>query len=649
MNTPDDPLPASSAPDGYATRYGDTPADPDATGGPTPTPSTDPDATRYLSASIDPDATEYKLRQSETTRTAARWTLPCRFGEYELLDEIARGGMGVVYKARQTFGVRERLVALKMIRAGRLDSPEAVERFLHESHAAAALDHACIVPIYDIGEIDDRHYFTMPLLTGGTLADRVREGPLPPQVAARFLRQVAEALQHAHERGIIHRDLKPGNVLLATCRGAPDGTDRAEKDDYSHPSHEIVPKVTDFGLARTGESSLSITGEALGTPSYMPPEQARGQLKAMGPRSDVYGLGAVLYCLLTGRPPFHSADRLETMRQVCETEPVPPRLLNPHVPRDLETICLKCLEKEVDKRYDSAAEVVAELGRYERGEPVRSRPVSGAERAWRWCKRNPVVAGLAMLAAMLLLALSVVSVLFALYVADKERKARNRADAAEESLKRLAAKLAVEVSDSGSKRVEHDLATKLSKANVRLERLETERAELAARLDAAKDDFAKMSKYVKAVERDLAEKEQHLKKVEKMTSAALEEKKELQGKLDVIARTMQETRLWFVLKNATEAPVRYKLRWLTWNGETVVGKEEKIAKKSSIRLSAPPGAIRIDVIYDMTLGAGEKHIHAQRINAQSFPAADDPKIINMDCKYTFEASRDRKILSLIWK
>jgi WD40 repeat protein len=394
MSAPDPHQPRSSPTpsDGDATRYPGKPADPDATGYRTP----DEDATRYRAAPADPEATGYTPTPTDCRRPAARRTLPCLFGDYELLEEIARGGMGVVYKARQRIGEGERLVALKMIREGRLASSEAVDRFLQEARAAATLDHPGIVPIYDIGECEERHYFTMPLLSGGSLADRVREGPLPPRLAARVVQQVAEAVQFAHEHHVIHRDLKPGNILLT---GSPRGngqTGSVGADEVTWPSGSLelgdglVAKVTDFGLARTRESGLSVTGEALGTPSYMPPEQARGQVRAMGPTSDVYGLGAVLYCLLTGRAPFQSSDPVETMRQVCEEEPVPPRQLNPAVPRDLAIICLKCLQKEPSRRYDRAAALVEDLRRWQVGKPITARQVGRIERSVKWVRRRPV-------------------------------------------------------------------------------------------------------------------------------------------------------------------------------------------------------------------------------------------------------------------
>jgi serine/threonine-protein kinase len=283
-----------------------------------------PHPTNYSDPAPDPAATGY----TPTFEQAAGQTslcLPCRFGKYELLEEIARGSMGIVFKARQEVPGGTRLVALKMILAGRLASPEAVRRFHKEIGAALKLEHPHIVPVYDVGEVSGQLYFTMRLVAGGSLQRPLDSGPLPPQVAARLVQQVAGAVQHAHEQGILHRDVKPHNILLQR-EGEADRPSIAEgPNGPGHVLLGLTPKLTDFGLARTLDSDLSVTGESMGTPSYMPPEQVRGQLRQIGPASDVYGLGAVLYCLLTGRPPFQSSDPYETMRQVCEEEPVPPR------------------------------------------------------------------------------------------------------------------------------------------------------------------------------------------------------------------------------------------------------------------------------------------------------------------------------------
>ncbi len=304
------------------------------------------------------------------------------FGDYELLTEIARGGMGVVYRARQN--KLNRIVALKMILAGQFASQVEVQRFHTEAAAAAQLDHPGIVPVYEVGEHQGQHFFSMGFVEGSSLAARITSGPLPPREAAGLLKLIAEAIAYAHSKGVIHRDLKPANVLL---------------------DKQGTPKVTDFGLAKNmeSESGLTRTGSVMGTPGYMPPEQAGGANEQVGPRSDVYSLGAMLYCLLTGRPPFQSANPLDTLLQVMTTEPVPPRQLNPQIPKDLETICVKCLQKDPSRRYESASALADDLGRYHRGEPIHARSISRSERTWRWCKRNPVVASLLAVSVTLLL------------------------------------------------------------------------------------------------------------------------------------------------------------------------------------------------------------------------------------------------------
>jgi WD40 repeat protein/serine/threonine protein kinase len=355
-------------------------------------------------------------------------TFPRRFGNYELLAEVARGGMGVVYKAR-LLGA-DRVVALKMILAGDFAAAGAVGRFRAEAKAAANLDHPGIVPIYDIGEAEGRPYFTMPLVEGGSLQQVVAAGPLPARAAARLVRQVAEAVQHAHERGVVHRDLKPSNVLLQPAAADGGGAAAGER------AGGLVPRLTDFGLARAvagAESGMTGTGDVLGTPGYMAPEQAAGRTREVGPRSDVYGLGALLYCLLTGRPPFQAATRLDTLVQVLSEEPVPPRRLNRQVPADLETVCLRCLAKELHRRYPTAKALAEELARFEAGRPVLARPMGRLERGWRWCRRNPALAAsLASVAGSLVLGIAVASWLAVRESEQADLAARREGEAREE-------------------------------------------------------------------------------------------------------------------------------------------------------------------------------------------------------------------------
>ena len=291
-----------------------------------------------------------------------------QFGDYEILNEIARGGMGVVFRARHLN--LNRTVALKMILDARLCSDQAIARFRTEAAAAAQLEHPGIVPIYEVGEIDGQHFFSMMLIETGCLKTRMHRQQLTPRESAQILSRIARIVQFAHSRNIVHRDLKPGNVLI---------------------DEDGQPRLTDFGLAKdlTDHSHLTSDGQVMGTPSYMSPEQATGRSEQVGPASDVYALGAILYHLLTGNPPFHEGSILKTLQQVVAEEPVSPRKHNPQIGLDLTTICLKCLEKAPELRYASAGELADDLDGYLRGEPISARAISWPERARRWCRRNP--------------------------------------------------------------------------------------------------------------------------------------------------------------------------------------------------------------------------------------------------------------------
>jgi WD40 repeat protein len=304
---------------------------------------------------------------------------------YELLGVLGRGGMGVVYKARQT--ALGRVVALKMVLGGGHARETDLARFRAEAQAIARLQHPNLVQVYEVGEYQGQPWFSMEYVAGGSLHEKIDGKPQPPRQAAELVRTLALALDAVHRQGVIHRDLKPANVMLTA-----DGT----------------PKVMDFGLAKDLESGAgpTVTGRVVGTPSYMAPEQARGQGWLIGPATDVYALGAVLYELLTGRPPFQGESAWDTVMQVTSRDPVPPRQLQPKAPRDLETVCLKCLEKDPKKRYPSAAALAEDLGRFLAGEPTKARPVGRLERAAKWARRRPAAAALLAVSALALLALT---------------------------------------------------------------------------------------------------------------------------------------------------------------------------------------------------------------------------------------------------
>jgi WD40 repeat protein/tRNA A-37 threonylcarbamoyl transferase component Bud32 len=339
------------------------------------------------------------------------------FGDYELLEEIARGGMGVVYRARQVS--LSRIVALKMILAGQLASARDVQRFHREAEAAATVDHPHIVPIYEVGEQDGQHYFSMKLIDGKSLAERGK-GPAASkeeqQAAARLVATVARAVHHAHQCGILHRDLKPGNILI-------DGQGQ--------------PHVTDFGLAKRfkGELRQTQTGAIVGTASYMSPEQARAE-KVLTTATDVYSLGAILYELLTGRPPFQAETTVETVLHVLEREPTRPRAVHAAIERDLETICLKCLQKEPARRYPSAQALAEDLERWLGGEPIHARPSSTWEQAIKWARRRPAVAALIFVSALAVAALLILGLFFSAELRVAYSKIGAKQAAADERLRR---------------------------------------------------------------------------------------------------------------------------------------------------------------------------------------------------------------------
>src|ERR1041384_6580850 len=310
------------------------------------------------------------------------------FGDYELLEEIGRGGQGVVFRARQKS--LNRTVALKVIGLGHWATDAHLKRFRREAEAAASLDHSGIVPIYEVGERDGSCYFSMKLIEGGQLDDVSKREPISIRRAVELIVKIARTVHYAHEHGILHRDIKPGNILL---------------------DQKGEPHLTDFGLARLVETESTVTRtlEVLGTPSYMAPEQAVGNNSAVGTSSDVYGLGAVLYQLLTGHPPFAGGTTYETIKLLLDTEPRQPRLWNSKIDRDLSTTCLKCLEKDPKRRYSSALALAEDLERWLRHEPILARRTGIFVRSAKWVRRNPTAT--ALLVALVALA-TTVAVLF---------------------------------------------------------------------------------------------------------------------------------------------------------------------------------------------------------------------------------------------
>jgi serine/threonine protein kinase len=321
------------------------------------------------------------LREKHRARAAE---ILGELGDYELLEEIGRGGQGVVYRAHQKS--LNRIVALKVIGLGPWTTEAHLKRFRREAEAAASLEHPCIVPIYEVGERDGSCYFSMKFVEGGQLDEVVKREPMSMRQAAELVAKVARTVQYAHEHGILHRDIKPGNILL---------------------DQNGEPQLTDFGLARLVEVESTVTGtlEVLGTPSYMAPEQAcpqrysvageaAGETTKASKATDVYGLGAVLYQVLTGHPPFAGGTTYETIKLLLETEPRQPRLLNPKIDRDLSTICLKCLEKDPKRRYPSALALAEDLEHWLKHEPIRAHRTGFFTRARKWVRRKPAIAAL---------------------------------------------------------------------------------------------------------------------------------------------------------------------------------------------------------------------------------------------------------------
>jgi tetratricopeptide (TPR) repeat protein/tRNA A-37 threonylcarbamoyl transferase component Bud32 len=397
------------------------------------------------------------------------------FGDYEILEELARGGMGVVYRARHR--KLDRIVALKMLRSGKDTAPADLQRFHNEAEAIASLDHPNIVPIYDVGEHEGRLFYSMKLMEGGPLSRHLGRFHANPREAARMLIPLARAIHYAHQHGILHRDLKPSNILL---------------------NSEGSPHVTDFGLLKrlgAADTELTRSGELVGTPGYMAPEQASGRGKSVTTASDVYGLGTILYGMLTARPPFSGDDLLDVLERVRKENPDPPTKINPLVDRDLELICLKCLEKEPQRRYPSALALADELQRYVEGRSlVLTRPIGTPERLWRWCRRNRALAALIGAVTLSILLVATVSVIAAISLKlanERERQSRIRAEENRDVALEAVNTFFTRVSENrqlrarGLEKFREDLLRQARTLTERLVRIQTDDARLQAELGNA--------------------------------------------------------------------------------------------------------------------------------------------------------------------
>jgi tRNA A-37 threonylcarbamoyl transferase component Bud32 len=520
------------------------------------------------------------------------------FGDYVLLKEIARGGMGVVYKARQVS--LNRIVALKMILSGQLASPLDVQRFHTEAENAARLEHPNIVPIYEVGECDGRHYFTMKRIKGGSLAKHIALFKDSTTIA-RFMAKVARAVDFAHERGILHRDLKPANILLDN-RG--------------------TPHVTDFGLAKRfeGDPSLTGTGALVGTPCYMAPEQARAE-KVLTTAVDVYGLGAILYELLTGRPPFRGETLFEVLRQVQEKEPERPRHLNPKVDPGLETVCLKCLQKDPAKRYRSASAVANDLDRCVAGKVPLARAAGLPERAAKWVRRRPLAAGLG--AALALLVAVSLGLLLQAHEAQRTRDERDRVR------KELEDELGLQMG-------QHKGAVEAVKQQLEDERKKTgeaRREAVRAREETAqaREETAQAREEVRQLAELLAREQQAKEKEARDRRAAAE--RELRWRFqrgDSFKYLHKDHEEWDIGDFKTTSDLEFD--WL-WTVKEVDGKGIATieATLAGLRVAIKGGARNVNVQYDSVKdqdapAGNEKEVgYAHRLRRATFHLRLDPK------------------------